>query len=102
LSDGDEDKMGKHLNFYSFFLSFAGLILFYLTRFTGIFKYIRMGIHPLILVFILTMVGFILGVFGFLSIRDWKSYLLGLLSLIISFSLLVLILSILFMGKLLS
>jgi hypothetical protein len=94
--------MGKHLNFYSFFLCFAGLFLFYLTRFTGIFKYIRMGVHPLILVFVLSVISFILGVFGFLSIRDSKSYLLSLLSLILSFSLLVLILSILLIGKFLS
>jgi hypothetical protein len=94
--------MGKHLNFYSFFLCFVGLILFYLTRFTGIFKYIRMGVQPLILIFILSTISFVLGFFGILSIRDWKSYLLGLLSLIISFSLSVLILSILLIGKLLS
>lgn len=94
--------MGKHLNFYSFFLCLMSLSLFFLTKFLGVFRYIRIGIHPLFLVLILSMAAFILGVFGSFRVREWKSGLLCVVSLIISFCLSVLLLSIIFIGRLLS
>lgn len=63
-------RVGKKINILSFFLSLICLLLFLF--FQNIFGNALLGIHPLNIILTLTLFTFLIGVFGFSGIQDWK------------------------------
>ncbi|MCM3454743.1 hypothetical protein M3685_12505 [Heyndrickxia oleronia] len=85
--------MTVRINLYSFLLAFISILLFtfvYLFDFPATIT----AIQPLYITFILSLITFYLSIIGLFSVKDWKSGVRSLLSIIISLGLIAVQLSI--------
>ncbi|MCM3239990.1 hypothetical protein MHI39_02690 [Heyndrickxia sp. FSL K6-6286] len=85
--------MTVRINLYSFLLAFISILLFTFVYFFD-FPTTITTIHPLYITFILSLITFYLSIIGLFSVKDWKSGVRSLLSIIISLGLIALQLSI--------
>jgi len=94
--------MGKALNLWSFIFSLFCVSLFFMVSFTPLHKMFSSstGINPLDVILYLTLVALLIGVMGFQGIHNWKSVLRSVLTVILSVGLLIILVYIIFIGKL--
>lgn len=94
--------MANKLNFYSFIASLLCLGLFLSTSFSKVFSFFTntIGVHPLIIVLILSAICFFLSMFGFSGVRDWKSFARSLIAVVITLGLSVSLVFIIGIGHL--
>ncbi|MCI1589437.1 hypothetical protein [Heyndrickxia oleronia] len=85
--------MTVRINLYSFLLAFISILLFTFVYFFD-FPTTITTIQPLYITFILSLITFYLSIIGLFSVKDWKSGVRSLLSIIISLGLIALQLSI--------
>lgn len=94
--------MGKKMNLWSFILSIICILLFFIASFVGPFDYFIMGMHPLNLILYMTWITFVIGVYGFSGIQDWKGLMRSITTVIITLGLSTFLIVIIFFGSLLS
>ncbi|SFG35298.1 hypothetical protein SAMN05660649_01383 [Desulfotomaculum arcticum] len=86
--------MGNKINFWSFVLSWLCLILFFIRGASSHLKNIIIawtGIHPLIFILYLTLIVFILSVFGFCGISNWVTAIRSFFTAILCSGLLIIL-----------
>lgn len=95
--------MAQKLNVYAFIASLLCVGLFLLTSFTSTGDFVKslVKVHPLDLVLVLSIVSFLLGLFGFSGARDWKSFVRSLVTVLITLGLSVVLIFIIGIGHLL-
>ncbi|MRG85981.1 hypothetical protein [Salinibacillus xinjiangensis] len=93
--------MQEKVNFWSFILSIICIVLF-LIPLSGWFANSIMGIHSLTIVLIFTLSTFLLGVYGFLGVKDWKGMARSVTTIVLTLSLSVFLGFILFVGSMMS
>ncbi|KAB8135698.1 hypothetical protein F9U64_10485 [Gracilibacillus oryzae] len=64
--------MQEKINVWSFIFSFFCIFLFAIYSFTGWFSHAPYGVHPLVIILVMTIITFLFGVFGFSGVRGWK------------------------------
>lgn len=94
--------MKKKINIWSFISSIICILLFFIVSFSGQIEYSLMGTHPLNLVLYITLITFILGVFGFSGIQDWKGLVRSITTIILTLGLSAFLSFVIFFGNLLS
>ncbi|WP_377890185.1 hypothetical protein [Alkalihalobacillus sp. R86527] len=93
--------MQEKFNVWSCVISFICILLFLTVAFSGWFTTSIMGIQPLGFVFMLSLLTFLAGVFGFSGIRGWKGVARSVSTIIITLGLSVFIGCALLFGSLL-
>lgn len=95
--------MKTKFGLWSFIFSFVCMALFFISVSSGrIVNFVTYAvhIHPLYIVFILSLATFIFGLIGFSEATDWKLFLRSLSTVIITFCLSAIILYIVILGNL--
>ncbi|MFC5734004.1 hypothetical protein [Cytobacillus gottheilii] len=88
--------MTKQINIWAFILSICFVFLFIMMPGTeSIF-----GLHPLYLLFFITIFTFILSLIGFLGIQNWKGAVRSIVSVVLTLGLAAILIFILFIGSL--
>ncbi|MBT2694600.1 hypothetical protein [Bacillus sp. ISL-55] len=94
--------MIKQLNFWSFIFSTILVLLFFIISFTGPLHYTILGIHPIVLLFYITLLTFITGLAGMAGMEDWKSMARSFSTIVLTLGLSVFLAIVIFFGNLLS
>ncbi len=92
----------KKFNIWSFVLSIICVVLFYLVSFSGFRINSIFGAHPLHILLYLTLITFVFGLIGFSGVRDWKSIVRSLSTVILTLGLSLVLIVIIFFGSLLT
>ncbi|MDG5788584.1 hypothetical protein QA612_13945 [Evansella sp. AB-P1] len=90
------------LNVISFILTILCIMLFILYLSIDLLGTNLLGVHPLYIILTLTVLTFILAVFGSMGANSWQSILRTTLSIVLTLSLSGVLSYIIFFGKLLS
>jgi hypothetical protein len=91
------------LNLYSFILALVCLGLFLITSFTNIFDFVlSFGVHPVVIILGFTIFSFIIGLIGFIGVKDWKSAFRSITTTILSLGLTTVLVFMILIGQLMS
>ena len=96
--------MKLNVNLGSFILSLFCIPIFFMAIFsTNVFRFFTkfIGIHPLNIVLSITVIAFFLGFIGLKDVSEWKSMARSIFTITFTMGLSVVLVSILFIGKLL-
>ena len=99
-----EVRMKLNVNLGSFILSLFCIPIFFMAIFsTNVFRFFTkfIGIHPLNIVLSITVIAFFLGFIGLKDVSEWKSMARSIFTITFTMGLSVVLVSILFIGKLL-
>lgn len=93
-----------NINLWSFILSLCCIPLFFIVSFAKFPSFLTqiIGAHPLDIVLGITLIAFFLGVIGLKDVREWKAMARSVFTIIFTTCLLVLLVYIIFIGRLLS
>ena len=99
-----EVYLPNHMNVWSFILSLFCILVFFIVTssanfITGFTRII--GIHPLNIVLVFTLIAFILGVIGLKDAREWKAMARSIFTIISTIAFSTILIVILFFGSLL-
>lgn len=94
--------MGKALNVWSFYSSIICFLLVLFVSTTSIKKRVinLIGIHPLEILFYLSIIIFITGLIGFSAVYNWKAAIRGIFTVSFSLVITVFLAYIIFVGRL--
>lgn len=93
--------MFEKINVWSFILSLFCILFLYLTQFSLHIANSIFGIHPLKIVLVTSILSLLLGSIGFAGVKDWKSLLRSILTIIITTGLSAFLVYVIFFGSLL-
>lgn len=89
------------INFWSFIISLVCILLFYLSSFSDRIGNSIFGIHSLKIILFIAVMNLVLVAIGFIGVQGWKSMLRSIITLIITFGMVVFLTFVLFVGSLL-
>lgn len=90
----------KNINLWSFIISLICISLLVVTAFLPILNIF--GVHPLKVLLVVTLMNLCLGAIGFAGIRDWKTMLRSIITLVITLGLSIILSYVIFVGSLLT
>ena len=90
----------KHMNVWSFILSICCIPAFFIATLSASFN-AMIGIHPLDIVLGMTVSTFFLGLIGLKDVREWKAMARSVFTIIFTAGFSLVLLSIIFVGRLL-
>ena len=93
--------MQAKANYWSFIFTIICIILC-LMALAGWFGNSIMGIHPLTIILIITLLTFLIGVYGFSGVKDWKGIYRSIFTVVLTLILSSLLGFVIFFGSLLS
>lgn len=93
--------MWLKLNLYSFISALVCLGLFLITSLTNFFDFVlSFGIHPVIVILGFTIISLIIGLIGFIGVKDWKSALRSVTTTLLSLGLTTILIFWILIGQL--
>lgn len=94
--------MQENVNFWSFISSLICIVLLLIISFSDWNSNSKIGVHPLTIVLIITVLTFLFGVIGFSGVKDWKGMARSITTVVVTLSLSILLGYVLLMGSLFS